>query len=363
MSELKSEIVAQGELALKALQKYEKQSKKKQLFAEQEGNVFLFVKYKKTPVTRDVRRKLIQLPCTDKNPSNSSICMILPDFDKSDKAKKDPDVDSQSRQWYERLRERHGLREADVGKIFTYIQLTREYSQVMDKVKLASTYDIFLVDGKLQQKVFSFLGAPFQKQGSSLFPIRVDRQDLPEQIKRAYSLVNLPLDSLKDSMIIRIGNSSQKLSELSKNLSYVIDEVFKNCHGGSKNIRTCYIQTSNTEVTLPIYVDFGSANDVELRESRKRVHEEILDECSTLPEGLAVKLCEDGEIAVVDEKSKEEVIFPNLDDEYEPGDDLKPDKVQIQRLVKQKAKQLIKKEEGEEIKSEQKKRRKNVKKS
>ncbi|KAI1719595.1 ribosomal protein l1p/L10e family domain-containing protein [Ditylenchus destructor] len=363
MDALKGEIVAQGELAFKALQKYQKQSEKKQLFPEQATSIFLSVKYKKTPLTRDVQRKLLELPCSDKNPSNSSICMILPDFDRSDAAKKDPDVDSQSRQWYEKLREKYGLREADIAKILTYVQLTREYSQVMDKVRLASTYDIFLVDGTLQQKVFSFLGAPFQKQASSLFPIRVDRQDLPKQIKKAYSLVNLPLDSLKDSLAIRIGNAGQKCSDLAKNLKYVIDQIFQHCHGGAKNIRSCYIMTSNTKVTLPIYVDFGSANEVKLRDSRKRVYKEVLDECSTLPEGLSVKVCEDGQVTVIDEKTKEEVVFPNMDDEYEPGDDLKPDKVQIERLIKEKASQLVKKEEGDVEAGKKERRAKKLKKT
>lgn len=37
----------------------------------------------------------------------------------------------------------------------------------------------------------------------------------------------------------------------------------------------------------------------------------------------------------------EEVIFPALDDEYEPGDDLKPSKYEIDRLIAKKAQQLM----------------------
>lgn len=43
------------------------------------------------------------------------------------------------------------------------IELKREFSQVADKAKLANLYDIFLVDSKLQKKVFAFLGSNFMQ--------------------------------------------------------------------------------------------------------------------------------------------------------------------------------------------------------
>lgn len=103
------------------------------------------------------------LPHSDRNPLNTSICLILPDFDRSKRATKNAEVDEQAQQWADKIEEDFGLTGKDVAKIFTFVQLKREYSQVADKAKLSNTYDIFLVDSKLQKSVFSFLGSNFKK--------------------------------------------------------------------------------------------------------------------------------------------------------------------------------------------------------
>lgn len=111
------------------------------------------------------------LPHSDRTPLNTSICLILPDFDKSRYAMKNPDVDEQARKWMDKLEEKFGISSKDVAKVFTFIQLKREYSQVADKAKLANTYDIFLVDSKLQTAVFAFLGSNFKKPSKLVYII------------------------------------------------------------------------------------------------------------------------------------------------------------------------------------------------
>ena len=101
-------------------------------------------------------------------------------MDRSDEAKRDHDVDRQAREWAETLRTKHGIKNSDVTKarsdhlsdpsiirfqIMTYNQMVREYSQTLDKARLANTYDIFLVDNTLLTKAFSFLGQNFKKPG------------------------------------------------------------------------------------------------------------------------------------------------------------------------------------------------------
>lgn len=87
----------------------------------------------------------------------------------------------------------------------------------------------------------------------------------------------------------------------------------------------------------------------------EREHAEEEDECSTLPEGLAVKVRADGQVVVIDAKSKnhirfasafqssldclakEEVLYPTMDDEWEEGDDIQP--LNIEKIVKKKVRQ------------------------
>lgn len=86
------------------------------------------------------------------------------------------------------------------------------------------------------------------------------------------------------------------------------------------NIRSGYIQTFATELTLPVFVDFGllltceadnlristlgSANEVHMERPKRREYAVEQGECSTLPDGLTVKVRADGEVTVLEEKSE-----------------------------------------------------------
>lgn len=57
------------------------------------------------------------MPHVIKNSNNTSLCVILPDLDTSEEAKRDPDVDSQARQWSEILRKKYSVTGADITKV------------------------------------------------------------------------------------------------------------------------------------------------------------------------------------------------------------------------------------------------------
>lgn len=110
----------QGNLALKALQKFEEKNSKNLLFPEEDRSLFLLFKFKKMSLARQAfRRRLITLPNTDKSASNTSICLILPDFDRSKHATRDPDVDRQAREWADKLEKKYGITGKDVAKVLT----------------------------------------------------------------------------------------------------------------------------------------------------------------------------------------------------------------------------------------------------
>ncbi|KAH7730038.1 Protein F53F4.11 [Aphelenchoides avenae] len=321
----KFEIKSQARVALKALQKYRKENSKKLLFPELDESVFFVIKYKKPALKGSgIRRRFIRLPCTDRNPDNTSICLILPDLDRSEKAMKDPDVDKQAREWSDKLLEEYGITPQDVSKIFTFRQLEREYSDEADRKKLSTTYDIFMVDSALMKKALWLLGANFMKPGKLPLPINANRKKAVKQIANAYQTVNFSTEPLKDTVSVRIGHLGQSIVDLSDNLNEVVDRVAQYAPGGLLNCRACYIQTSDTSLSLPVYADFGSANDVKLEAPVKAEYDEEEDECSTLPEGLAVRVRKDGQVVVIDAKTKQEVIYPTMDDEWEEGDDIQP---------------------------------------
>lgn len=48
---------------------------------------------------------------------NTSICLILPDFDYKKTDRHDPDVDKHARRWADILREKHGLTGKEITKV------------------------------------------------------------------------------------------------------------------------------------------------------------------------------------------------------------------------------------------------------
>jgi len=154
-------------------------------------------------------------------------------------------------------------------------------------------------------------------------PVHEDRPTFGTELMRAYSLVSLPVEAMNDTSSVRLGNTGQSVEELTANLGAVVDKVVKHVPGGEVNIRGCYIQLAGTDISLPIYVDFGgdlwamnirnevilepflgSANEVKLEKAVKREYPATIDEISTLPDGLLVKVSDDGEVKVIDVNSK-----------------------------------------------------------
>lgn len=96
---------------------------------------------------------------------------------------------------------------------------------------------------------------------------------------------------------------NQSVDQLQSNLGAVTKVLLKHCPGGPINIRSCYIDSLG--ITLPIYVDFGSANDVKsLAKQKPPKIATVVEECTTLPDGLAAKVRADGKVRIVEAKCK-----------------------------------------------------------
>ncbi|TKR60594.1 hypothetical protein L596_027821 [Steinernema carpocapsae] len=200
-------INAQARKAIQALKEYKAQGgkKKKALFPEIDLGVHLLVVYKKPAMYNAAHnvRKLISLPQPDKNFDNTSICLIMPDFDKSDEAKRDPDVDAQAREWQQKLREEHNINK-ELAKVMTIRQVMRENTQPQDKRKFAETFDIFLCDKRIHKSACSFLGKSFNKAKKVPIPFNYDSDFsdprlLWQDLDASWRLQNTSVPSLRSS--------------------------------------------------------------------------------------------------------------------------------------------------------------------
>lgn len=104
-------------------------------------------------------------------------------------------------------------------------------------------------------------------------------------------------------VMIRIGNLTQGNTQLSANFVAVADAVFTHAPFGHKNIKTAQIVTEAYATQLPFYVDFSPKSELVTTKPKTKHGEVIVDEISTLPDNLKVKV-NNGVVSVVDANSK-----------------------------------------------------------
>ncbi|RCN35302.1 hypothetical protein ANCCAN_18844 [Ancylostoma caninum] len=304
------EMKDQGRVALNALKKHFADRSGKSLFPDIDHAVGLAVVYKVPPLTTDRARVRIELPCPPRTTSNTSICLILPDLDQSAKARKDPDVDKQARQWAEKVEKDHGLLSQHYSKILTKRQLEREYHTFTQRRALATSYDLFLVDVRVGKAVRTFLGKDFYKAHKEPLDFNYSKP-LVSSIEKSIKTVVLKLPRYATRAYISIGHLGQDSADLASNLDEVVNVIVNKCPGGLPNIRSVYMQPVGASPSLPIYMDSEGTSEVKLErpQKRRRAIEQVSDECSTLPDGLKCPI----NIEII-----------QVHDEWEERDGLKP---------------------------------------
>ncbi|KIH52184.1 hypothetical protein ANCDUO_17716 [Ancylostoma duodenale] len=267
-----------------------------------------------------------ELPCPPRTTSNTSICLILPDLDQSAKARKDPDVDKQARQWAEKIEKDHGLLSQHYSKILTKRQLEREYHTFTQRRALATSYDLFLVDVRVGKAVRTFLGKDFYKAHKEPLDFNYSKP-LVSSIEKSIKTVVLKLPRYATRAYISIGHLGQDSADLATNL----DKFF-------------FLPEGTSEVKL------------ERPQKRRRAIEQVSDECSTLPDGLKLAVRRNGKVRVISEDSNAAVHYPTVHDEWEERDGLRPtiDPAKLKRKHAIKRKRLQKWVSQRKIKSGEK---------
>ncbi|KAM3717029.1 Ribosomal L1 domain-containing protein [Dirofilaria immitis] len=347
--------------AVNVLVKVSEKTEKKMLFPEIDQLLHVQFVYKKPGTTYTGQRiRRVILPHLLYQKGNTTICLIMRDLDQSAKAKCDADVDKQARLWAERLELEFGVTKDHVQKILTKRQLEREYHSYYDRRQLASAYDIFLVDAVVEKSVIRFCGKEFHK--AKKIPLRViidPHRSLIKEIEKAYYTVTFPLFPFRTRTSLRIGNLRNPIDHIVGNVRAAVENVFRYCPGGLCNIHSVSLQMVTGGPSLPLYIDAGSRNAVKLpikmtSLKAKRKEKAIIDELSTLPEGLEVLVHKDGEVEVLDSNTKEPVLYPTVNDEWEAQDDLKPiiNSTKREELIERRRKVKEKKKKAREAKKQ-----------
>jgi len=349
-NDVEATIGFQTRMALKALEEFISKQDNKSLFPEVDHSLHLMVTYKK-PAKKNpgmLRRKIV-LPHPFLTPTNATMCLILADLDRSDKIRHDPDVDKQTRQWIDILKRDHSIARNTVAKVLTKRQLEREYHTFKEKRELASAYDLFLVDSRVEKSVKTHLGKEFHT--AHKMPVRVyldGRLPLQKQMEDAYAVVHIPLVAGQTRISLKLGHLGQSRDHLCGNATILVKQLFRFCPGGVANIRSMHIQLANSSPSLPIYVDQDSANEVILSSTGAKGNKkmkvkvkESRDDLSTLPDGLSLAVKGNGRVRVLDQAGRS-VIYPTVLDEWEDRDDMKPN-MDLDKLAENRKRHLQRK--------------------
>lgn len=204
--------------------------------------------FKRVPTNKDTFCKVIgPLPKPIKDLNEMQICLFVRDITPNKKIK-DRELDlNTTKDNYLRL-----LEEAEIPKqilnnltILSMRELMTEFTTYQARNKLASAFDLFLVDWKLVNNKFKFLkrflgGAFNDRQKKIPIPVKLDEKDnLKKNLIKALYSTNFFISGHGNSSTILIGQVDYELNDLAKNLKYVVKKLQKNYNEVISILRIC----------------------------------------------------------------------------------------------------------------------------
>ena len=168
-----------------------------------------------------------------------------------------PDLEKGRAKDYEKTVDhwRAKLEEQGVDFITEIIPLNRvktEYSQFETKRKLSASYDHFLASGKICGHLTHLLGKTFLKRKGQPTPVKLERDNLKEELLFGLRKSCLEVHKFGDSHTLPVGKLSMNATDLAENVWAVCEELARQYPGGWQNIRAIRIK-STTSLAIPIY--------------------------------------------------------------------------------------------------------------
>ncbi|XP_054716557.1 ribosomal L1 domain-containing protein 1-like [Uloborus diversus] len=264
-------------------------SRKKSLLEdENQQPIFMQVTVKKIPPRKTI--KLIKVPLKNSlMKDDTEVCLFAGDLDKKNrKAEVEPDV----------LHYKNLLKEQNISQItevITLRQLRTEFKTFEAKRQLMAAYDVFLADSRIAGVLHRFLGKAFYRKRKLPIQINIKTANLKDQVQNALSATVFPFTSHGNSCTSEIAHLQMENKQILHNITAAVRVLAQNIPGKWPNILGIYIKTAKSKA-IPIYMSFGSANEVSMQKGHKQELIEA-EELSTLP-NAKVKVYRDGHIFV-----------------------------------------------------------------
>lgn len=154
----------------------------------------------------------------------------------------------------------------NVTQVMTLGQLKRDYNTHNLKLKLCHTYDVFLVESRIAEHVYSILGKHFIKKRKRPFQIdtksdKIMKISIDNTLKK--SVMKISPKSLISSFEIGISKMDDK--KMVENVMSAVEQLQEKWPGGWKNVARIYLRPMQpSKVSIPIYASTLNPNEVEV---------------------------------------------------------------------------------------------------
>jgi ribosome biogenesis protein UTP30 len=163
------------------------------------------------------------------------------------------DQDDAVRKFKEKL---EAAKITNVTNIMTLTQLKRDYTTHSLKLKLCHTYDVFLVESKISEHVYSILGKHFIKKRKR--PLQVDTSnDAKMKISIDNAIKKVTINISPKSLIssFEIGTAKMDNEKIVDNIMSAAEQLKEKWIGGWKNISRIYLRPMQpNDVDIPIVI-------------------------------------------------------------------------------------------------------------
>ncbi|XP_059620066.1 ribosomal L1 domain-containing protein CG13096 [Phlebotomus argentipes] len=201
------------------------------------------------------------------------------------------------------------LRVAGVSRINRVIpinELKKEYGPYEAKLKLAQSFDVFLADSRIYNRVMPLVGKHFLKRKKLPIALKMDCEDLEESVAKALRFTIYRQSNAGNVMSIDVGKHSMSKEAITDNIVALVEQLKTQLPGGWENIKSIYVKPAKDEpLSIPLYLNAGTGVDVAVPEvisqkeavlAKKRKHlEDTLD---------AVSFTQDGKLTSVGKRAK-----------------------------------------------------------
>ncbi|GAB0094641.1 hypothetical protein DMENIID0001_099630 [Sergentomyia squamirostris] len=252
-------LVTRGiiEKAIAGLQKslQEKNNSKKNLLDTDLKYIVQVCLFKIPQGTGKLNRILLPHTLLD---DTDEVCLLVKDLERGAKKDFNPTKDH-----FEEVLKLAGV--TRINRVIPVNELKTDYGPFEAKLKLCQSFDVFLADSRIYNRVLPLLGKHFLKRKKLPLAVKMDCDDLNEDISKALRYTVYKQTNTGNTVSIDVGKHRMPEEEIADNIEALLNQLKSQLPGGLDNIRSLYLKPASDDPTsIPIYVNTSSGQDVEV---------------------------------------------------------------------------------------------------